>query len=931
MKRRILVCKIAPLLLVILATAFRAYHLDWQSLWDDEGFTAAILGHDLWRIAAETPYGNLPLHYYLVAAWTAASGYSEFALRFLSLWFGVLLVPLTYQLGGRLFSPSARLPAALLMAVAPSLIYQSQVARPYTLLAALYVANFLFALRLLERPGVWWLWAGLTVTAALGSYTHFFGMVLPVLAVLLFLPFARGDRRFLYGLGGAVLGILLLFTPWLLTQLSGNVGYARGYSSPSPFALASLPLRRAEQVWVGLFAQTSYDLEITTNYIWTLLPLVALCGGLALLWSHQRLSIRYAVLIYLLVPLAAGIVAGVLFTFFNPRYLLYLAPLCFALIAGIVSLPRLGSRIVAPAVIGALLLLWIPVTKDYYQNTTNEDLRSLARRITAEIRPGDAIVVNSGWRNTLLDYYLRDSGNPRRYVIPLEAPAGEKATRALLRDAMAEHERVWVVFFGASLDNSTHAIGPLLREEFARVVDRSYGTTSLGLYVKGKAGTEVGELTTFKDELTLRVGPVYWPRDGKPLDSAVFSLDWQPLKPVTRNYAGSLRLVDENGAVWSQLDSGLPNGDLKTTVNSTGNWWKEYRGLIVPAGTPPGNYTMTLTIYDVASGQALEPSGSRRLGWSRALALGQINVGVADRQPDPATLPVTARERIVFGERLALLGSKWDRSQTAGQPMVLQLFWQALKPMSRDYRLRLQLRGRSGHVAGDVTVPVSKADYPTSRWPAGSILKGQYRLPISPRSAPEEYALHLSVVDPQSGTTLATTGWVADIAGYVEVKAMARPFSAPPMSKRVDATFGPGITLLGYTIENQTQAANNSGPSSGPGRSVKVILYWVWQPGAGDSQPVIQRSYTAFVHLLDREGVLVSQHDGVPGNGQLPTTAWPSDEVIADPHSISLPNDVQKGPFTLIVGLYDSDTIQRLQTVDGADHVRLAEPSIGGL
>jgi hypothetical protein len=77
--------------------------------------------------------------------------------------------------------------------------------------------------------------------------------------------------------------------------------------------------------------------------------------------------------------------------------------------------------------------------------------------------------------------------------------------------------------------------------------------------------------------------------------------------------------------------------------------------------------------------------------------------------------------------------------------------------------------------------------------------------------------------------------------------------------------------------------------------------------------------YSVFVHLLNAEGTLVAQHDGPPGAGYASTTTWQAGQEIADHHSLLLPADLATGDYTLVVGLYDPMTGERLTLADGTD------------
>jgi len=136
-------------LLLLLAFALRVFRLDFQELRGDEafGYFFSLRSYD--DIIATTlalrephPVGS----YFLQHIWLGWAGHSEFALRFVSVWFGVLAVALLYRLARRLeLSPSTASVAALLLAASPYAVWHSQDARMYSILLALTLANPTFA------------------------------------------------------------------------------------------------------------------------------------------------------------------------------------------------------------------------------------------------------------------------------------------------------------------------------------------------------------------------------------------------------------------------------------------------------------------------------------------------------------------------------------------------------------------------------------------------------------------------------------------------------------------------------------------------------------------------------------------------------------------------------------------------------------------
>jgi hypothetical protein len=80
---------------------------------------------------------------------------------------------------------------------------------------------------------------------------------------------------------------------------------------------------------------------------------------------------------------------------------------------------------------------------------------------------------------------------------------------------------------------------------------------------------------------------------------------------------------------------------------------------------------------------------------------------------------------------------------------------------------------------------------------------------------------------------------------------------------------------------------------------------------------------TTFVHLLDSSGQIAAQIDR---QSVLADTLQPGD-VFLQLHSIDLPAELQPGSYRLSIGLYSSETGQRLPLYEGetlrGDHLLL--------
>ncbi|MFK7804029.1 MAG: hypothetical protein AB8G95_20510, partial [Anaerolineae bacterium] len=109
----------------------------------------------------------------------------------------------------------------------------------------------------------------------------------------------------------------------------------------------------------------------------------------------------------------------------------------------------------------------------------------------------------------------------------------------------------------------------------------------------------------------------------------------------------------------------------------------------------------------------------------------------------------------------------------------------------------------------------------------------------------------------------------------------------------LDVPLGERVTLAGYDISIKSG-------------HVEAVLYW-------DVKQVFDRNYQAFVHVIDQDGNLVTQHDSAPECGINPTTRWEPGTVVRDPHTINIPADWPADqPLRVLAGMYDLISQERL-------------------
>lgn len=147
------------------------------------------------------------------------------------------------------------------------------------------------------------------------------------------------------------------------------------------------------------------------------------------------------------------------------------------------------------------------------------------------------------------------------------------------------------------------------------------------------------------------------------------------------------------------------------------------------------------------------------------------------------------------------------------------------------------------------------------------------------------------------------------VLGRTELRAYRPLTSAGVVMTPIDRWVDDEIRLAGaYVSAGGIGVDPSKAIPLSPGEPLEVTLLW-------ESIGATDRSLTVFAHLLDASGNLIAQHDGLPVEGTRPTTTWNPGERLMDRHGLLVP-DATTGPARLVVGLYDSETVER-QTFEG--------------
>jgi mannosyltransferase len=374
--------------LVAVGAGLRFATLSAQSYWFDEAQAAHELHMPLGSMlssmfAHET---NPPLYFALAWMWANVFGTTELALRSLSALAGTAVIVLAYLCGCELVSRSAGLVAAALAALSPFMIWYSQEAREYMLLAALCGASLLYFARAWhdhsKRNLVGW-----AAFSSLALLTHSFAAFL-VAPEALWLLYVIRTRRVAIAVG-VVTAVELTLVPLLFTHATNRL---LGFISSTSLTL------RIQQVPVAFGLGTLYETPLVRYGLLGAAALTAALIVLLVVGADAR-ALRGAgaaaslAAVVLLVPLALALFGE---DYYIPRALMP-AWIPLAVVVGAAcTVPRL--RIVGAALaivlLGSFVFAQVKISSNsQYQRP---DWRGVARALGPAPRSGRAIVAYDG-------------------------------------------------------------------------------------------------------------------------------------------------------------------------------------------------------------------------------------------------------------------------------------------------------------------------------------------------------------------------------------------------------------------------------------------------------------------------------------------------------------------------------------------------------
>ncbi|MDQ3249891.1 MAG: glycosyltransferase family 39 protein [Chloroflexota bacterium] len=592
------------LFILLLAFGLRAYHLDFQELRGDEAFGYFFSLRPFADIIQATLTLQEPhpvAGYFVQKIWLGWAGQTEFALRFVNVWFGTLAVALLYRLGRTLDIAAMSVAlAAFLFAISPYAIWHSQDARMYSMSLALTLASVWLMATWLPRqrpPQA----AAYVVVSWLALHTHYFSGFVLLAQNLFVLSRALIGRRMwltLYAWLTLQTVLAVLYLPWLLRVNGILVNYGGNGDSPGLF-----------EMWQRSFSVFAVGESVPAGQrtLWAgLAMLLLLIGAIELgrLGPPGRRSL-WLLTCYLLTPLLITWISAAQRLIFNERYLIAAAPPFYLLLGLVWPVEHGGTRkdtaqrwLLRAIPMLLLLMMSTGMAFSLYHHYTNpiysktrgwRELSATVTRFSSGFAQGQVRIAQNFPDPTLWYYY---QGVVDHLVLPPSPHAVDDARIQVIELAQAGVQRVILPVQTAPNWDDQAIATTALAAHYTLVFEQKVGGWPVQVYALAPPKV-AGINVAFERGITLTDAAVQ-PLTLAPGGLISVHLAWQgSVQTLAGTEKAFVQLLDAAGQLVAQDDRPLAVNPALATY-----------GILLPETLSAGDYRLIAGLYDPAQAGA---------------------------------------------------------------------------------------------------------------------------------------------------------------------------------------------------------------------------------------------------------------------------------------------------------------------------------------
>jgi len=392
---------------------------------------------------------------------------------------------------------------------------------------------------------------------------------------------------------------------------------------------------------------------------------------------------------------------------YDTRYFLPAVPL---LGLGLASMTSVRSRLPALGFgMGVLGLLLLGTWQYLDGRRLTDDYITLFRVLRTYVSPGDLVILVSGDRLPIFEYYARRADLGDLGVLAV-SPRIDPEWRATVDGLASGSGRLWLVLMEPAIGDPGGEVQAHLKTRLPETARFMFGHNGVVLFDPAGRPPRPARL-----EPEVRT-------DGP---AGLFGYD----PPVRRAGPGDrvyLLIYRRPGGGGARVELTDPAGRVRQVweLGTPGKSVPELVSLAVAPGLPPGDYTWAFRAGD------------------RVIVLGGLTVEKTAPPPPPTASP-TRPLSVTFQDGIMLMGADLpSRPVAPGEGLRVRLYWSAAGKPTEDWQVFVHLVPAPG------TVQVAQADFrpaggllPTYQWAPGDRYLDEAVIPVPPNLRPDEYYL----------------------------------------------------------------------------------------------------------------------------------------------------------------------------------------------
>ena len=766
---------------ILLAFAARLNTLGDIPFWYDEGLVGWAARQSFWETARWTAADvHPPLYFWAVTVWRLFVGETEFALRLISVFFGVLSVVAVYKIGERVQGAPLGNLAALFFALSRFHIWWSQELRMYILGSMCMVFSIWLTVRIVHgepKRGDWIAYVLVSTAGLLSIYLVAFALAFESLYVTIWLAGCYVTRRaksmpsfparliadawkstelrtYLRWVGAQVC-VVLLFLPWFLLFLNSY----RTWSDSTAFDFLLFIQFYTTMLAVGASANIDQWLWATL-IVWALLLMGAALATLGVIGKAAR---RFSpggaparageasanggwlvVLLLVLPPLTVYLGTSPRSFFYTPRVeARYLFPFIwsFYIVLGwcvwrIIKAHRWAGVVSAIT----LIVLFSASNYQYYASRAPNDVyQSLTATLRAHRQPGDGVLLHDDRTWPIFEFYFA-APNKIWKGVPNGARVREGDADRLLSEFWERHEAVWMVWNEDALRiDEDHRLEKWLAERAVFSHEIALGAKRLIFYARTRERAQTANLLassaspTYKANLFVGSDVVLTGYDQavqryRVGDEMILGLYWQS----QRNAEAEVIMRNTGGAERGRWRTVITPGASRTLVRYP-----------ITTDLPTGDYDIAVVVD----------------GKPTVFARAEVSQPPAVTIASDAVVATPREARFQNGIRLLGYDAPVTRLR-AGDNMQLTLYWRTEQSVAQRYKVFVHVLGATWNprtnnpLWGQRDQEPANGALPTSAWGVGRTVVDSYLFRISPDAPAGRYVIEIGLYHLTTGERL---------------------------------------------------------------------------------------------------------------------------------------------------------------------------------